>query len=42
MPPQVIGTPIYTWRERVIFRGNPGERELLERVGGLDADGSAH
>jgi hypothetical protein len=42
VPPQVIGTPIYTWRGRVIFRGNPGERELLARVGGLDADGGAH
>lgn len=32
VPPHVIGTPIYTWGDRIIFRGNPGERELIARV----------
>ena len=32
VPRQVIGTPIYTWNDRVIFLGNPSEDELIERV----------
>lgn len=32
VPLHVIGTPIYTWGDRIIFRGNPGERELIARV----------
>jgi len=32
VPPQIIGTPMYTWDDRVIFRGNPGEQELVARV----------
>ncbi len=32
VPPHIIGTPIYTWRDRIIFRGNPGEQELIARV----------
>lgn len=32
VPPQVIGTPIYTWNDQVVFRGNPSEQELLDRV----------
>lgn len=31
-PPQIIGVPMYTWDGQVIFRGNPTERELIERV----------
>jgi hypothetical protein len=36
--PRVIGTPIYTWRERILFLGNPSEQELLERVTVLHGD----
>ncbi len=32
VPHNVIGTPIYTWNERVVFMGNPSDQELLERV----------
>lgn len=32
VPPQISGTPMYTWGDRVIFRGNPGEQELVARV----------
>ena len=32
VPPRVIGTPIYTWNDRVVFMGNPSERELIEQV----------
>lgn len=32
VPRNVIGTPIYTWNDRVVFMGNPSEQELLERV----------
>lgn len=32
VPPQVVGTPIYIWAGRVLFRGNPTARELIERV----------
>ena len=32
LPPKVIGTPIYTWNDRVVFMGNPGEQELMARV----------
>ena len=32
VPRKVIGTPIYTWNDRVVFMGNPSEQELLERV----------
>ena len=32
VPPKVIGTPIYTWNDRIVFMGNPSEQELLERV----------
>ncbi len=35
VPPQIIGTPMYTWGDRVIFRGNPGEQELVARVRAL-------
>ncbi len=40
VPPQVIGTPIYTWHDRVLYLGNPGEDELIERVTVLHADAS--
>ena len=39
VPPKVIGTPIYTWNDRVVFMGNPSVEELLERVTVLQ-DGS--
>ena len=32
VPGKVIGTPIYTWNDRVVFMGNPSEQELLDRV----------
>lgn len=32
VPPAIFGTPIYTWDERILFLGNPGEQELIERV----------
>ena len=32
VPRNIIGTPIYTWNDRVVFMGNPSEQELLERV----------
>lgn len=35
VPPHIIGTPIYTWGDRIIFRGNPGERELIARLRAL-------
>ena len=38
VPRKVIGTPIYTWNDRVVFRGNPSEQELLERVTVLHDD----
>ncbi len=38
VPPRIIGTPIYTWNDRVMFMGNPSEQELLERVEKLQDD----
>jgi len=38
VPPKIIGTPIYTWNDRVVFLGNPSEQELLERVEKLQDD----
>lgn len=38
VPRNVIGTPIYTWNERVVFMGNPSDQELLERVTELSHD----
>jgi len=38
VPRKVIGTPIYTWNDRVVFMGNPSEQELLERVEKLQDD----
>lgn len=35
VPPHIIGTPLYTWDDRIIFRGNPGEDELIARVAAL-------
>jgi hypothetical protein len=35
VPAKVIGTPIYTWNDRIVFMGNPSEEELLARVAGL-------
>ena len=35
VPPHVIGTPLYTWDDRIIFRGNPGAEELIARVAAL-------
>lgn len=35
VPSTVFGTPTYTWNDRVIFLGNPGDQELLERVRSL-------
>lgn len=32
VPDYIIGTPIYTWNNRVLFLGNPSEAELLERL----------
>lgn len=32
VPPKVIGTPMYIWNDRIVFRGNPSMAELLERV----------
>ncbi len=32
VPPHIIGTPLYTWDDRIIFRGNPGEDELDELI----------
>ena len=35
VPPAIVGTPIYTWNHRVVFMGNPSERELIDRVSAL-------
>ena len=35
VPPHIIGTPLYTWDDRIIFRGNPGAEELIARVAAL-------
>jgi hypothetical protein len=35
IPGYIIGTPIYTWGDRVLFLGNPSEAELMERIGVL-------
>ena len=35
VPSQIIGTPMYTWDDRIIFRGNPGEEELIARIATL-------
>ncbi len=35
VPAQVIGTPMYLWNGRVVFRGNPSMAELLGRVRSL-------
>ena len=35
VPAKVIGTPFYTWQDRVLFMGNPNLAELLQRVGAL-------
>lgn len=40
VPRKVIGTPIYTWNDRVVFMGNPSEAELMGRVGALHDDRS--
>ncbi len=40
VPPRIIGTPVYTWHDRVLYLGNPGEDELIERVTVLHADAS--
>ena len=39
VPPQIIGTPLYTWDDRIIFRGNPGEEELITRVAAFEGVG---
>ncbi len=39
VPPHVIGTPIYTWDDRIIFRGNPAAEELVARVLALSGVG---
>lgn len=39
VPPHVIGTPIYTWDDRIIFRGNPAAEELVARVAALGGVG---
>ena len=31
-PAYVIGTPFYTWHDRVLFMGNPSAEELVKRV----------
>jgi hypothetical protein len=38
VPAKVIGTPMYLWNDYVLFMGNPGESELLQRVGALHDD----
>ncbi len=38
VPSKIIGTPIYTWNNDVLFMGNPSEAELLRRVGALHDD----
>jgi hypothetical protein len=38
VPLSVIGTPLYTWNDRVLFRGNPSETELLARIADHDDD----
>lgn len=35
IPDEVIGTPVYTWNDRVLFLGNPGESTLLEYMRSL-------
>jgi hypothetical protein len=35
VPRYIIGTPMYTWDDRVLFLGNPSEAELMERIGVL-------
>ncbi len=32
VPATIIGTPMYTWQERIIFMGNPSKQVLLEHV----------
>ncbi len=39
VPSYIIGTPIYTWDDRVLFLGNPSEAELVERIGVLYGSG---
>ena len=42
VPAKVIGTPFYTWGDRVLFMGNPNAAELLQRVGALhDGEGQS-
>jgi hypothetical protein len=38
VPASVIGTPLYTWNDHVLFRGNPSETELLARLTDHDTD----
>ncbi len=35
VPATIVGTPMYTWNDRVLFLGHPSEREWLERRGGV-------
>jgi hypothetical protein len=38
VPQTIVGTPMYTWNDRVLFMGNPSEAELLQRIGVFDDD----
>ena len=40
IPAEIIGTPIYTWDHRVVFRGNPSDRELAAWLRGRDGSGT--
>ncbi len=40
VPAMIIGTPMYTWNDQVLFLGNPSERKLLERLGDVYDNGS--
>lgn len=32
VPKNIVGTPVYTWNDQIVFLGNPSEAELLRRV----------
>ena len=35
VPRNVVGTPVYTWDDRILYRGNPSEEDLVGRVAEL-------
>jgi hypothetical protein len=39
-PAFVIGTPTFTWGNRILFLGNPAEEELLARLDEMQGQGN--